>query len=78
MAFAHANNDIRIKRALKSRLSATNDEFYQLGDKVFFKEENKLDWSGPAKVRGSEGKVVYIKYGNKYRRVHNSKVMFSM
>ena len=74
-----ADNDQKIKRALKARINSNNDEFFHEGDKVFFKEKENLDkyksdWSGPAKVIGNEGKVLFLKYGNMMRRIHKSKV----
>ena len=41
-AFCSADNDSRIKRALKSRVSESNDEMYEAGDMVIFKEDDKL------------------------------------
>ena len=64
-----------IKRALKSRINNYTNEFYETGDKVYFKEKDKLEWSEPAVVIGHEGKVVFLKYGNNLRRVHMSKVI---
>ena len=41
----------------------------------FFQENNKIQWSGPAKVIGEQGKVVFLKYGNMLRRVHTSRII---
>ena len=72
-AFREADNNERIKRALKSRIQASNHEFYSNGDKVFFKEIKKNEWSGPGKDIGQDGKVVFIRYGNKLIRVHSTR-----
>ena len=69
------DNDIRLKRALKERIHPSNSIFYEPGDKLYFKEEGKHEWSGPAKVIGMDGKVLFVKYGNKTRRVHSSKAV---
>ena len=74
-AFRIADNDERIKRALKSRVSSYNHEKYSTEDRVYFKEKDKLEWSGPATVIGQQGKVVFLKYGNKLRRVHMSRII---
>ena len=42
---------------------------------MYFKEHDKMEWSGPAKVIGQEGKVVFLIYGNNLRRVHCSKLV---
>ena len=47
-AFRLADNDEKIKRALKSRISSYTNEMYESGDKVYFNEKDKTDWSGPA------------------------------
>ena len=74
-AFRKADNDERIKRALRSRISSYNDEKYYPEDRVYFKEKDKIEWSGPAIVLGQQGKVVFLKYGNKLRRVHMSRII---
>ena len=43
-AFREADNDERIKRALKSRIQASNHNFFTLGDRVYFKEIKKTEW----------------------------------
>ena len=59
-AFREADTDARIKRALKSRIQASNHEFYSPGESIYFKEIKKNEWSGPVKVLGQDGKVVFI------------------
>ena len=70
-AFRQADNDERIKRALKSRVSSNSNNFFYCGDIVSFKEDIsgkvKKKWSGPAKVIGNDGKVLFIKYCNNLR-----------
>ena len=74
-AFRIADNDERIKRALKSRIPSYNHERYSPEDNVYFKEKDKMEWSGPATVIGQQGKVVFLKYGNNLRRVHMSRII---
>ena len=57
-----ADNDERIKRALRSRISSYINDMFSSGDKIYFKEKEKMEWSGPTIVIGQEGKVVFIKY----------------
>ena len=70
-----ADNDERIKRALRSRIASYNHERFDSDDKVYFKETGKIQWSGPATVIGQTGKVVFLKYGNNLRRVHMSRII---
>ena len=64
-AFRQADNDE------KSRINSYTSEIYETGDKVYFKENDKIEWSGPAVVIGHERKVVFLKYGNKLRSYQN-------
>ena len=56
-AFRTADIDERIKRALKHKISSSNNAILEHGDKVFFKEKEndkyKEDWSGPATALGN-------------------------
>ena len=72
LAFLQADNDERLKRAISSRINSYNEEFFEIGDLVSFKEEDKNKWMGPGKVIGVDGKVLIIKYGNNSRRIHKS------
>ena len=74
-AFRIADNDERIKRALRSRIASYNHEKYENEDRVYFKQKDKIEWSGPATVIGQQGKVVFLKYGNNLRRVHMSRII---
>ena len=74
-AFRAADHDEKIKKSLKAKEQYANDELYFNGDKVYFKEPEKLEWSGPATVIGNNGKVIFLKYGNNLRRVHSSKLV---
>ena len=64
-----------LKSVLKLKIQSSNNEFFFTGDKVFFKEEDKVDWSGPATVVGNDGKIIFLKYGNNLRRVHCTKIV---
>ena len=74
-AFRNADNDEHIKRVLRSRIPKYTDETYYPEDKVYFKQKDNIEWSGPATIIGQQGKVVFLKYGNKLRRVHMSKII---
>ena len=47
----------RIKKAIAQQAHGYNDHKYCEGDEVFFKEEGKDKWSGPAKVIRTENSV---------------------
>ena len=79
-SFRTADVDDRIKRALKARINSNFNEIFHNGDKFYFKDKEihdkyKDEWSGPATILGSDGKVLFLKYGNMLRRVHITKVV---
>ena len=68
--FRNADSSDRLKRALKSRIPAYNDEIYQPGDKILFQDENNK-WTGPATVIDQAGRTVsYIWNGTRGRSTH--------
>ena len=46
-AFRVEDNDERLKRALRSRISKYTNEQFEADDRVYFKEKDKMQWSGP-------------------------------
>ena len=77
VAFMKAENSDRIKRALNSRIYASDGPFFY-GEKVFYWKEsaNKSarGWKGPGTVVGTEGKVIIIRHGSYINRSHETKV----
>ena len=54
IAFRAADNDERIKRALKARITNSNNEEFHPDDRVYFKKDKQMEWSGPASVIGQQ------------------------
>ena len=77
VAYMKAENSDRLKRALSSRIYASEAPFYY-GEKVFYWKEsaNKsaCGWKGPGTVVGTEGKVVIVRHGSFINRPHETKV----
>lgn len=67
-AFVKSEASERIRRALRHKISRSNDVFYQTGDSVFYQRDGK--WKGPGRVLGQDGKVVLVRHGSVYVRVH--------
>ena len=44
-------------------------QIYQNGDTVFYKQEGKQRWLGPASVVFQDGKVVFVRHGGIFVRV---------
>ena len=60
---------------MKARIYGYHDQVLFPGEKIYFKEHDKNEWSGPGKVLGLDGKVALVKYGNNFKRVHISKIV---
>ena len=65
----------RIKKAMTQQTYGYNDHKYYEGEEVFFKEEGKDKWSGPAKVTGQEGSKVRIIHAGYDRTVPACRVL---
>ena len=68
-AFIQAEASEKIRRALRHKIRSSS-EVFQPGDKVFYKRDESNKWKGPGKVLGQDGKVVFVRHGNIYVRVH--------
>ena len=67
-AFIESDSSMRIKRALRHKIRASQQVF-ERGDKVFYKREGSVRWSGPATVLFQDGKIVFVRHGMYYYRV---------
>ena len=74
-AFMKAENSMRLKRALKSRISGNQNVRFITGDIVYYKRKDKKNWIGPATVIAQDYKQVLIKSGGLVVRVHPCKVI---
>ena len=74
-AFRESDNSEKLKRGLKCRINRYNDEVFFPGDIVYFKEHDKVEWSGPGILLGIDSKVALVKYGNTFKRIHISKLI---
>ena len=67
-AFVKAESSERIRRALRHKIRASG-EYYQHGDRVYYKRDDDHRWKGPGIVIGQDGKVVFVRHGSIYVRV---------
>lgn len=68
-AFIKAESSERIRRALRHKIRASG-ECFQQGDRVYYKRDDDVKWKGPGTVIGQDGKVVFVRHGSIYVRVH--------
>ena len=73
-AFASAQTSAKLKRALKKPIRSYCDAIYNHCDNIFHKLPDQRRWQGPAAVIGRDGKVVLIRHGSIYRRVHSCRL----
>ena len=48
----------------------TYQQFYNIGNMVYFKRDSLHEWKGPAKVLGQDGAVLFLRHGAKYIKAH--------
>ena len=72
-AFTAAESSERIKRAL-AKQTRQSRQFFDIGEKVYFKRDTDRKWKGPAKVVGQDGAVVFLRQGYKILKVHCCRV----
>ena len=73
-AFIESESDERIRRALRSKIRASQVHF-EHGDRVYYKRENHTKWLGPGKVVFQDGKVVFIRHGGVFVRVSPNRII---
>ena len=69
-AFASAQTSAKLKRALRKPIKNYCYAIYSHGDNVFYKLPDQRRWQGPAAVIGRDCKVVLIRHGSIYGRIH--------
>ena len=67
-AYIQTETDERIRRALRGKVRAA-EETYVNGDAVYYKQEGKERWFGPATVNFQDGRVVFVRHGGIFVRV---------
>ena len=60
----------KIKEALRHNVRVSNIKDLNNGDEVYYKRNNAKEWRGPGKVIDIDGKIVIVKHGGAYVKVH--------
>ena len=71
-AFIEVENSNRLKRALRHR--GTKPEVFDQGERVFYRVGLDVDWHGPGKVVAQDGKVIFIRHGQRIISTSPSRV----
>ena len=66
--------DDKVKRALRSNIRSTNAEDIERDDEVYYKRNDSDKWRGPGKVMFRDGKVIFVRHGGTYVRVHECRL----
>ena len=64
----------KIKRALRHNVRASNSDSLTNGDRVFYKRKDDPEWHGPGTVIGRDGKLLLVRHGGVYVRVHECRI----
>ena len=73
-AFIESESNERIRRALRSKVRASEQTFSN-GDRVYYKREGLDRWLGPGKVVFQDGKVVFVRHGGVFVRVSPNRLI---
>ena len=73
-AFIQSEADERIRRALRSKVRAS-EQVFEPGDHVFYKRDGHDRWLGPGKVIFQDGKVVFVRHGGIFVRVSPNRLL---
>ena len=68
--FMRCESSNKIKRALRCQVRTCNDQYFDKGEKIFYKRNNSNQWHGPGKVLGQDGQCIIVQHGNQYVKVH--------
>ena len=69
-AFVKCESSNKIKRALCSQVRTCNYDYFDIGEKVFYKRKDSEKCHGPGAVLGRESQSIVVKHGNQYIKVY--------
>ena len=72
--FMRCESDERLARALRHNIRASDLDYVQNGDEVFYKRHGSYEWHGPGTVIGRDGKQVLVRHGGVYVRAHECRL----
>ena len=74
--FITSESSEKLKLALKKNIR-NHQTFYNLGDKVFYKQDNLPQWKGLAKILGKNRPVLTLRHGAGYVKAHICRVQLT-
>ena len=69
---SESSKKIQLVLSKQTRPSGT---VYNIGDKVFYKQDDDPRWRGPVTVLGHDNCVVFLRHGSRYIKAHVCRVM---
>ena len=73
-AFIQSETDERIRRALRSKMRAS-EQVFENGERVYYKREGQEKWLGPGKVVFQDGRVIFVRHGGTFVRVSPNRLL---
>ena len=74
-AYVESESSEKLRRALRHQIRPANAQKYKNGDLVYYKRNESVRWMGPGVVIGWEAKLILVKHGGTYVRVHPCRLM---
>ncbi|MEL6943456.1 MAG: transposase family protein, partial [Bacteroidota bacterium] len=75
--FIKAESSERVRRALRHNVRSSDVDDIRNGDEVLYKRNDSKEWHGPGTVIGRDGKLILVRHGGIYVRVHECRLLRS-
>ena len=72
--FIQFESNEKLKRALRNKIRGTNVEDVERDDWVYYKRNESNEWRGPGKVMFRDGKIIFVRHGGTFVRVHECRL----
>lgn len=72
--FIMAESSEKLARALRFNIRANDGEDLDNGDEVYYKRKDSSVWHGPGTVIGRDGKLILVRHGGVFVRVHECRL----
>ena len=75
-AFVALESSNKMKLSIKKNI-CNYQQFYNIGDMVYYKRDSSHEWKGPAKVLEQDRAILFLRHGAKYIKAHICRVQLT-